>query len=182
MCLVRAWRMGLCDRRTTLRLTHRSVGGKKVTPSSLSKDSSHQIFELVWAKALYSASVLEHATSGYFFELRVIRFMPTKMHDPDVNFVIFRITCPVRVIVASHGEFAYSGGRRDQEAILNHAIEVPQYLFYSRLMRLQRWSYELAYFLYPESGVWPCKCDILKCVIHWSIMMRFTEIGGTIPT
>ncbi|XP_058727087.1 F-box/FBD/LRR-repeat protein At1g13570-like [Vicia villosa] len=41
------WRIWLFERRTSVRLSHKSVGGKKVTPSSLSNDSSHISSELV---------------------------------------------------------------------------------------------------------------------------------------
>lgn len=85
MCFVRAWRVGLCEKRIALRFSHQSVGGKKVTLSSLSKDSSHKSSEVMWVKVQYFASMVERAINDCFFELWVIIFEPAKIYDPNVE-------------------------------------------------------------------------------------------------
>lgn len=85
MCFVRAWRIGLCASKTTLRLSQSSIGVWYWTWSSVNRDSCQRSSEVVCAMLLYSASVLDLATKGYFLELQDTRFGPTKMHVPDVE-------------------------------------------------------------------------------------------------
>jgi hypothetical protein len=60
-------------------LSHQSTGGAEIgRPSSDSKDCNHESSAAVFAKALYSASMLDLATVTCFLQLYEIRFVPKK--------------------------------------------------------------------------------------------------------
>lgn len=85
MHLVWAWRIRLCEKRTTLSLSYRSAREINDTPSYLIKDFIHSNSYVVCYKARYSALILDIATSGCFLELHETKFGPTKMQEPDVE-------------------------------------------------------------------------------------------------
>ena len=86
MCLVRAWKTGLAVRYVAPKLSQDRTGTRCWdTPSSLSSDSTQMASAAPFAKALYSASVLDLDTVGCFFELQEMRFGPTNMAKPLVD-------------------------------------------------------------------------------------------------
>jgi hypothetical protein len=66
-------------------LSHRILGVVIGIFSSLSRDWIHKTSEAVFARLLYSASVLDLATRVCFFELQETRFGPKKMQEPEVD-------------------------------------------------------------------------------------------------
>lgn len=74
-----AWRMGICDRRTSLKLSHKSVWGRNGTKSSKRSDFNQSNSDVVRAKARYSTVVFDLATIGYFLEFHDTRFGPKKI-------------------------------------------------------------------------------------------------------
>ena len=86
MCLVRAWKTGFDVRYVAPRLSHHKMVVRCCdTPSSLSSDSTQMASAAPFAKALYSASVLDLETVGYFLALHEIRFEPTNTAKPLVD-------------------------------------------------------------------------------------------------
>lgn len=85
MCLVHAWRIGLCASRIALMLSHGNVGTKWPILSSKKSELSHNSSMMVWSKARYSTFALNPATNTYFLELHAIIFRPRNIQDPKVE-------------------------------------------------------------------------------------------------
>ena len=80
MCFMREWLTGLKLRCVAPRLSQRSWGGAETgKASSLSKVASHRVSEAALARALYSASVLDRATTRCFLELQDMGLEPKKL-------------------------------------------------------------------------------------------------------
>jgi hypothetical protein len=61
-------------------LSHQSTGGTETErPSSVSSDYSQQSSIEALDNALYSASILDHATIACFLQLQEIRLVPKKL-------------------------------------------------------------------------------------------------------
>ena len=61
-----------------------TLGGYPISVSKLfNQSSSHTPFDIPWN----SASALDNAITFYFLLLQVIRFPPTKVKYPDVDFL-----------------------------------------------------------------------------------------------
>jgi hypothetical protein len=79
-CLVRAWKTGFEDKYVAPMLSHHSVGGRENRrPISEHRDIIQESSAAVFARALYSASVLEWATVCCFLQLQEIKLFPRKM-------------------------------------------------------------------------------------------------------
>lgn len=61
---------------TALKMSHKSVGGKKGITSSVNSDYNHKSLEVVCDNAQYSSFVLDLATSAFFLELYEIGLGP----------------------------------------------------------------------------------------------------------
>lgn len=80
MCLVLVWKTGFAARLLALVLSqYRADGEDKVIPNPTSNYEIHNIFALVTAKVLYSASAEEREMVGCFFELQETNELPQKM-------------------------------------------------------------------------------------------------------
>jgi hypothetical protein len=67
-------------------VSHRSIRGTGTgMPSSVSKDCNHESSATVFAKALYSASVLDRATVACFLQLQEMRLLLKKTQYPLVE-------------------------------------------------------------------------------------------------
>ena len=79
-CFVLAWKTGFEDKYVAPILSHQRVGAwENLRPISEHKDCSQDNSAIVFARALYSASVLEQATVCCVQQFHEIRFWPKKI-------------------------------------------------------------------------------------------------------
>jgi hypothetical protein len=86
MCFVLAWKTGFAERYVAPMLSHHKHGTLEVLiPSSLRMVCIHITSAVAFAKALYSASVLDLDTVGCLRALQDIRFEPKNTANPPVD-------------------------------------------------------------------------------------------------
>ena len=77
--------MGLADRYVAPMLSHHRMGAGKEIFNSRRRELIQISSDDALATALYSASMLERATVGCFFELQEMRLLPRNTRNPPVD-------------------------------------------------------------------------------------------------
>lgn len=90
MCFVWAWKTGLWARAIVIIFSRRAVAVVQRTPSSVSRDWTHSIFEVARARLTYSASVLDLEITGCFLAHQETKFGSMKMQAPEVDLLSTR--------------------------------------------------------------------------------------------
>lgn len=89
MCLVLACWTGLFARAMVETLSHMTSDGVGICmPKSESKHLSHEISQVLSARALYSASVEDLETTYCFLDCHEMRLLPRKIAKPDTDLLV----------------------------------------------------------------------------------------------
>lgn len=126
--------------------------------SSCNNNSIHKNFEVICVNDLYSAFVLEQATTNCFLELHTTRLSPRKSYTPKSS------ACHpghwlnqnrYMHVMRSYAWKLLGIGK----SMCDCAIEVSEHAFYYTPMRFKRFRHVLICFIDTESNVWTSQCD-----------------------
>lgn len=136
-----------------------TCGWGKIHFKSLKICLTQVISAVVWARALYSASVELLDTKVCFFDCHEIGFSPRKKNETRYWSSSIKVSNPIK-IRESFEVYMWLWGIN--YALLHCTLKIPKNPFYRTKMNPSWWMHVLTYCIHSKCNIQSCKSKILK--------------------